>query len=127
DVEICVFDARGVGNGWLLPAGPLREPWPRPRRADLVLVHGDPPGIEGFGMQRALATHALRADGTSRPLADLRGTPVHALAGIANPEVFFAMLRDAGLSLAATHALPDHHDFTATDLPADATIVCTEK
>ena len=29
DVEICVFDARGIGNGWLLPAGPLREPWPR--------------------------------------------------------------------------------------------------
>jgi tetraacyldisaccharide 4'-kinase len=125
DIEVCVFDGRGVGNGWLLPAGPLREPWPRP--VDLVLVHGDPPGIEGFGMQRALAGHAVRADGTQRPLQDLRGSPVQALAGIANPEVFFTMLREAGLTLAATHALPDHHAFAATDLPAEGTLVCTEK
>ena len=37
DLEICVFDERGVGNGWLLPAGPLREFWPRP--VDLVLAN----------------------------------------------------------------------------------------
>jgi tetraacyldisaccharide 4'-kinase len=126
DVEICVFDGRGAGNGWLLPAGPLREPWPRP--VDLVLVHGDPPGIAGHPMQRALAQHAVRADGTRKALADLRGTPVHALAGIANPEVFFGMLRAAGLSLAAAHALPDHAEFAAAPAwPADATLVCTEK
>jgi tetraacyldisaccharide 4'-kinase len=126
DLEICVFDGRGAGNGWLLPAGPLREPWPRP--VDLVLVHGDPPGITGHAMQRTLARNAVRADGTRRALADLRGTPVHALAGIANPEVFFDMLRAAGLTLAATLALPDHADFAAAPAwPADATLVCTEK
>jgi tetraacyldisaccharide 4'-kinase len=126
DVEACVFDGRGIGNGWLLPAGPLREPWPR--RVDLVLTHGAPAGIEGHAMQRALSWSAVRADGSEVHLSQLRGLQLHALAGVANPEVFFGMLRDAGLTLAATHALPDHHDFAdATSLPAGATLVCTEK
>ncbi|HEX2546665.1 MAG TPA: tetraacyldisaccharide 4'-kinase [Ramlibacter sp.] len=126
DIEVCVFDGRGIGNGWLLPAGPLREPWPRP--TDLVLTHGDAPGVAGHQMQRTLAAAAVRADGTRRPLSQLAAQPVHALAGIANPETFFAMLADAGLQLAATHALPDHHDFADTSgLPLDATLVCTEK
>lgn len=125
DLEICVFDARGIGNGWLLPAGPLREPWPRP--VDLVLAHGDPPGIAAHRMERTLADEAVRADGTRLPLAQLRG-PVHAVAGIAQPETFFAMLRGAGVPLAATHALPDHDDFSGVPAwPADATLVCTEK
>ena len=52
---------------------------------------------------------------------------MHAVAGIANPETFFAMLRAAGLTLASTHALPDHHDFAqATELP-QGLVVCTEK
>jgi len=126
DIEICVFDGRGTGNGWLLPAGPLREPWPRP--VDLVLTHGAAPGIEGHAMQRALSAQAVRADGTRRPLAALRGQRILAMAGIANPEAFFAMLREAGLALDAARALPDHHDFAdAAQLPADATLVCTEK
>jgi tetraacyldisaccharide 4'-kinase len=125
DLEICVFDARGIGNGWLLPAGPLREPWPRP--VDLVLRDAAAP-VQGDVLQRRLASTARRADGSSIALADLRGAPVHALAGIANPEAFFAMLREAGLSLAATHALPDHHDFAAgVPAPAAATLLCTEK
>lgn len=125
DLEICVFDGRGTGNGWLLPAGPLREPWPRP--VDLVLAHGGAPGIAGHAMQRSLASEAVRADGQRLPLAQLRGQPVHALAGIANPQAFFAMLREQGLTLAATHALPDHHGFAQASFPADATLVCTEK
>lgn len=127
DVEICVFDARGTGNGWLLPAGPLREPWPRP--VDLVLRQQDTAGIAGDVVQRRLASSAVRADGAARPLAQLRGQPLHAVAGIASPEVFFAMLRDAGLTLEATQAFPDHHDFAdaGARLPAGATLVCTEK
>jgi tetraacyldisaccharide 4'-kinase len=78
-------------------------------------------------MQRRLAPEAVRADGRRLPLAQLRGQPLHALAGIANPQAFFAMLREAGLTLAATHALPDHHEFAAAPWPAGATLVCTEK
>jgi tetraacyldisaccharide 4'-kinase len=125
DLEICVFDARGTGNGWLLPAGPLREPWPRP--ADLVLRPDSLPQLGGYPLQRALAAEALRADGARRPLAELRAQPVHALAGIANPQAFFAMLRQAGLTLTSTQALPDHHAFSdVAALPA-ALLVCTEK
>ncbi|MBK6007902.1 tetraacyldisaccharide 4'-kinase [Ramlibacter ginsenosidimutans] len=126
DVEICVFDARGIGNGWLLPAGPLREPWPRP--VDLVLQHGHPAGVPGYAMERRLAAHAVRADGSMIALADLRGTPVHALAGIAQPGAFFTMLGAAGLTLAANHPFPDHHDFAGlSGVPAQATLLCTEK
>lgn len=126
DVEICVFDGRGTGNGWLLPAGPLREPWPR--RVDLVLAHGEARGIDAFRMERTLAPTALRGDGARRPLAQLRHEAVHALAGIAQPDAFFEMLRAAGFVLASTHALPDHDDFSALPaLPAGGTLVCTEK
>jgi tetraacyldisaccharide 4'-kinase len=126
DIEICVFDRRGIGNGWLLPAGPLREAWPR--RVDLVLRDAAAPGLGGHVLRRTLATDALRADGVRRPLSELRAGPVHAMAGIANPQAFFEMLRAAGLELAASHALPDHADFGALPpVPADATLVCTEK
>ena len=125
DIEICVFDGRGTGNGWLLPAGPLREPWPRP--VDLVLAHGHPPGIAGFAMERALSGEAVRADGGRVPLAQLRGQALHAVAAIAHPEPFFAMLRAAGLTLAATQVLPDHHPLDGVAFPRDATLVCTEK
>lgn len=127
DVEVCVFDERGTGNGWLLPAGPLRERWPRP--VDLVLRHGDPAGIGGHPMERRLAPDAIRADGARMPLARLAGVPVHAVAGIAQPRRFFDALRDAGLQVAGEHPFPDHHDFAdaARAFQGDWTLVCTEK
>jgi tetraacyldisaccharide 4'-kinase len=126
DLEICVFDARGTGNGWLLPAGPLREPWPR--AVDLVLQPAGPSLAPGsFTVQRSLAAHALRSDGSRVPLAALGG-PCTALAAIAQPEVFFAMLRAAGVALSATLALPDHADPGEGRLPAAGTpLLCTEK
>jgi tetraacyldisaccharide 4'-kinase len=130
DIEICVFDERGVGNGWLLPAGPLREHWPR--AVDLVLHTGSQAAFEGFRSQRALSSQALRSDGSSVPLASLVGpdaAPLMAVAGIARPEVFFAMLRSQGLVLAETVALPDHYDFDSLSRPFDGgyTLICTEK
>jgi tetraacyldisaccharide 4'-kinase len=116
DMEICVFDERGTGNGWLLPAGPLREPWPR--KVDLVL--------EPAMLTRSLAPEAVRGDGARIPLEALRGRPLTALAAIAKPQAFFDMLRESGLTLALTMALPDHDSFAS--LPAiDGEIVCTEK
>ena len=131
DIEIAVFDDRGAGNGWLLPAGPLREPWPeRQRRGlDLVLHTGQKPAFEGFTSSRQLADHATAADGSRIALAALRGRPLVALAGIASPEAFFAMLRARGLTLEKTLAFPDHHDFGNDELNAYAgqTVLCTEK
>lgn len=127
DVEICVFDDRGIGNGWLLPAGPLREPWPR--ACDLVLHTGARPAFGGFTARRSLAESAVSADGATVPLAQLVGRPLVAVAGIAKPESFFQMLRDQGLAPARCIALPDHHDFDdwTPIAAADATVLCTEK
>jgi tetraacyldisaccharide 4'-kinase len=127
DIEICVFDERGIGNGWLLPAGPLREPWPR--AVDFVAQRGDPPGITGFAMRRRLARHARQADGSSIELALLKGRRLKAIAAIAKPDAFFSMLRDSGLELAETVALPDHLDFGHADaIEQDGCeLICTEK
>lgn len=127
DIEICVFDDRGVGNGFHLPAGPLRERWPRD--VDFVLHSGSQPAFAGYGAKRELADYVQRADGTRRRLADLRTQPIGAVAGIARPEEFFAMLRGTGLTLATTVALPDHADFQKLpeDIAAEQTWLCTEK
>ncbi len=127
DVEICVFDDRGVGNGWLLPAGPLREPWPR--SVDLVLHTCTRPAFDGYRGERRLADHALQADGTAVPLAALAGAALHAVAGIAQPEAFFSMLRARGLDVARTTALPDHYDFDSWRPAPDngQRLICTEK
>lgn len=112
DVEIAVFNAQGIGNGWQLPAGPLREPWPR--RLDIALYAGPAPqhlaatGAAAWPLQRSLACYAVGQDGRRHALADLRGRPVHALAAIAYPQEFFAMLQAQGLQLARSDALPDH-------------------
>jgi tetraacyldisaccharide 4'-kinase len=125
DVEICVFDERAVGNGWLMPAGPLREPWPRP--ADLVVRPSTRADLGGFELRRELADFATRADGERAALAQFRGQAITAIAGIATPESFFTMLRELGLRLERTIALPDHADITADVLPQDGTLLCTQK
>lgn len=126
DIEICVMDERGVGNGCLLPAGPLREPWPR--QVDLLLHTGPSAMADGFHAQRQLADWAVRANGDRVALASLQGHAVDAVAGLARPEAFFGMLRATGLQLAQTHALPDHANFA--DWPTAALqrpLLCTEK
>jgi tetraacyldisaccharide 4'-kinase len=127
DIEICVFDDRGTGNGWLLPAGPLREHWPR--RCDLVIHTGTRPAFAGFTARRALADHALRLDGTPVPLASLAGRALVAVAAIAKPEAFFQMLRERALVPQQCIALPDHHDFSDWTPPPGSgyTLICTEK
>ena len=132
DIEIAVFDDRGLGNGWLLPAGPLREPWPARQRqgVNLVLHTGSAPAFAGFRSRRELASHAVSAKGSRLALDALRGQPVVAMAGIANPQAFFAMLRQRGLTLNHILALPDHHDFSGNELagyPAGQVFLCTEK
>jgi tetraacyldisaccharide 4'-kinase len=140
DMEICVFDDRGTGNGWLLPAGPLREGWPRKGLSSAgqtddrfwVLHTSAQPRFAGFTAQRSLATYAVKSNGDKVPLASLASPgskPLMALAGIARPEVFFAMLRDSGLSLSRTMALPDHYTFDSYPRNIDGgyQLICTEK
>ena len=130
DIEITVFDDRGIGNGWLLPAGPLRQPYRvnQPRQG-LVLHTGQTPAFKGHVSTRQLADYALNADAKQVALGSLKGQVLTALAGIANPEAFFDMLRARGLQLQKTIALPDHFDFSGYEWPvsADAVVLCTEK
>ena len=130
DIEICIFNDQGTGNGFLLPAGPLREPWPRP--VDLVVHAGRAvadSGAPAFALQRSLADFALGADGQRIPLADLHSQPLLAVAGIAPPQDFFAMLQAEGLQLTQTQGLPDHSNFDSWNRPTDKpyTLICTEK
>lgn len=121
DIEIEVIDGRRrYGNGLLLPAGPLREPAACAERVDFrVLNCGDDPALEaGFGewpMRLRPGDAVPLAGGRPVPLAAFAGQRVHAVAGIGDPERFFATLRAAGIAL-VPHAFPDHHAFTEADL-----------
>lgn len=144
DLTVAVFDDRGTGNGWLLPAGLLREPWPgaasSPWRPDLVLRQRregapaaalpSPDGIPVFDAVRQLAPFAQGPQGEQVELSRLQGQPLVAVAGIARPDVFFAMLREHGLTLAEAIALPDHAgDAIYEDIARCSThpLICTEK
>jgi tetraacyldisaccharide 4'-kinase len=136
DAQVIVFDERGSGNGWLLPAGPLREPVPSslPPRS-VVLYNAQSPStlLRGHLAHRRLAGIASLSDwwsgqaANARAMIELQGRPVLAAAGLARPQRFFDMLRSLGLSVTEL-ALPDHHDFAALPWPADtADVIVTEK
>ncbi|MBC7499664.1 MAG: tetraacyldisaccharide 4'-kinase [Herminiimonas sp.] len=133
DIEIILFDARRVGNGWLLPAGPLREP--ASRRRDFTVVNIDPmtEGVpRGALTMRLGGTHAeaLANRSKSMPLEmfAVSAPRIVAAAGIGNPARFFAMLRTFGLMFAEV-PLPDHYDFGINPFAAlDAEVILiTEK
>lgn len=113
DVEIAVVDGRrGLGNGALLPAGPLREPRKRLEGVNAIVTKGRgglslPAGVPVFEMRHALLEAVPLKGGQAVPLERFRGERVHALAAIADPEGFFAALEAAGLEI-ERHPLPDH-------------------
>lgn len=129
DIEIAVIDGeRRFGNGYCLPAGPLREPIERLQSVDFIVVNGEKSEPNEFSMQLAGNAAVNIATGEQKPLAEFAGGACHALAGIGNPERFFALLAAAGLSC-TTHSFPDHHPFQPGDIEfADAKVVLmTEK
>ena len=136
DLQVLVFDERGIGNGWLLPAGPLREPMPtQPLARSLVLYNAAAPSTPwpGFVVRRGLAGVVELADwwrgaaATPQALARLRGQPLLAVAGLARPGRFFEMLRGQGLTI-DTLALPDHDAYTTLPWRAGtADVIVTEK
>lgn len=128
DLEIAVIDGdAGLGNGRLLPAGPLREPARRLQTVDYVAVRdGSRPGAWRY---RVTATRARRlTDGEERPLDRWRGRRVHAVAAIGVPARFFDQLEDLGLDV-IRHGFPDHHDLRPEDLAFgdDAPVLMTDK
>jgi tetraacyldisaccharide 4'-kinase len=130
DVEIVVVDAqRGLGNGWLLPAGPLREPPSRLQTVDAVVMNGKNAPAGQYLMQLSGANfHNLRNPAQTAQPADFQSTRNHAVAGIGNPQRYFDHLKTLDINF-ISHAFPDHHTYIAGDLSfADCdAILLTEK
>lgn len=136
DVEIAVQDERGTGNGRLLPAGPLREPAARLAQVDAVITNRSLPAPAGPAAPAAAAPQPVRhSDMRLEPvlyvhledaysllprefLRQTQGETVLAAAGIGQPERYFETLRQAGVPLAQTLALPDHYDFRVSPFEA---------
>lgn len=131
DVDLLVVNAaRGFGNGWTLPAGPLRERLGAMRRADAVICLGSGHSADGFTpAQVALLGRARVLRGTIRPCAmvqaeagrwrelplGLTGRRVLAVSGLADPHAFYTMIRELEADLAGVLEYPDHHAYNSTD------------
>lgn len=146
DLELVLADATGLfGNGWLLPAGPLREPLARLNEADaLILSQRDERGDNatqagktdpGISASRIPVFCVRHQPGVFRNLRDpeivvdaayFSGKIVDAVAGIARPEVFFDALERNGLKI-QRHAFADHHAYAPGELNPQAAVVMTEK
>ncbi len=129
DLEILVIDGdRWCGNGYCLPAGPLREPAERAEQVDFVVQRGGAPRAGTYPMTLEGPDAVNLLSGERIPLSRFRGGRVQAIAGIGNPERFFQELRSAGLDIEAK-PFPDHFRFRCEDLAPDGrvAVLMTEK
>jgi tetraacyldisaccharide 4'-kinase len=141
DVALVALDGRrGIGNARVIPAGPLRAPLAAQLdRTDAVLLIGaageSARKVVAVAERRGLPVFTARLEPSSAVVGDLRGRPILAYAGIADPGKFFATLAGAGCPAAVERGFPDHYNYTAADaarLLADAArdglqLVTTEK
>jgi tetraacyldisaccharide 4'-kinase len=117
DFEIAVVDGnRRYGNGWLIPAGPLREPISRLHSVDTIVCNGG----KATAGETAMTLHGdvfrnLRNPENTRPAAAFSTLKCHAAAGIGDPARFFRHLTTLGLHC-VTHPFPDHHIFEPAEL-----------
>lgn len=122
DFSVLVVDGRrGVGNGQVVPAGPLRAPLGAQfERAQALLVvgDGDASGVVDEARVRTMPVFRGRLTPDERFIASLAGSRVLAFAGIGDPEKFFATLRAAGVAVAATRSFADHHCYTRAQAQA---------
>jgi tetraacyldisaccharide 4'-kinase len=115
-LEIAVIDGeRRFGNGFCLPAGPLREPASRLRSVDLVVCNGAAREAGEYSMQVAGNAAVNLLTGEQKPLSFFARQSCHAAAGIGNPQRFFELLQRAGI-VCETHIFPDHYAYRAADI-----------
>ena len=125
--EIVMIDGiEGLGNGFLLPAGPLREPAARLASADIRVRRGGEASLGEYSISAALGLARNLVSGEEIALDEFSDGPLAALAGIHRPERFFRLLKQHGLSI-NEHPFPDHHQFCADDIPRETTVLMTEK
>jgi len=123
DFSIAVIDGRrGIGNGKVFPAGPLRAPLDAQlSRTDALLVVGE--GIAAAEIVTAAKSRGLpvfhgRLDPDASAVTAMKARQVLAFAGIGDPEKFFSTAGGAGIDVARRRAFPDHHRFTAEEAAA---------
>ena len=129
DIEIVMIDARrGLGNGFLIPAGPLREPRSRLKTVDFVVTNGPSAEAEYRMGLSAGELKPVRGGTEVMPMDGFRYQKVHAVAGIGYPDRFFDTLRAHGIEV-IEHPFPDHHAYSVQDLQFsdDLPVIMTEK
>jgi tetraacyldisaccharide 4'-kinase len=129
DLEIAVIDGtRRLGNGRLLPAGPLRDPPRRLQRVDYIVTNGVAETGEIAMLVRGRAAQHVLDPGRVVPLSSFATQRVHAVAGIGNPERFFDMLESQGIEV-VRHPLADHHAYDGREILFDdaLAVLVTEK
>lgn len=130
DLELAVITSdRVAGNGFCLPAGPLRESAHRLKSVDVVISRKRGSELTSHYMD-LIPGECARLDNPAMrlPLSAFWKSPVHAIAGIGNPEAFFESLTTAGLEI-IPHSFPDHYDYTPVDISFDddLQVLMTEK
>ncbi|MGV3344844.1 tetraacyldisaccharide 4'-kinase [Enterobacteriaceae bacterium LUAb1] len=130
DIEIVVVDGiRRFGNGWWLPAGPMRERAGRLKTVDAVIVNGGTPapGEIAVSLQPGQFVRLINSEQASATQFDT----VVAMAGIGHPPRFFATLKQLGIAPVCTHAFADHHPYQEAMLraltPHGEALLMTEK
>jgi len=128
DIEIAVIDGeRRFGNGYCLPAGPLREPIHRLQSVDFIVVNGEKTEANEYEMHITGDTAVNLITGEHKPLSAFAAeNKLHALAGIGNPNRFFNLLTANGLIFIA-HSFPDHYVFQPNDIHFKEPVLMTEK
>ena len=141
DIQIAVIDGkRQLGNGYCLPAGPLREKKERLDSCDLIVVNGESTRDKNnyldrnthnenqFEMVLSGKTLINLSTNEEKQLSDFSGQEVQALTGIGNPQRFYSTLKASGLNI-SENSFPDHHAFQENDLSFDddSIVIMTEK
>ena len=129
-LEIAVIDGdKRLGNGWLLPAGPLREHPQRLKEVDIIVANGKAKTNEVLMLLEPTNIYALNDRTHIETLSNFIGQPVNAIAGIGNPDRFFKMLEKLGIEVRIKKALPDHHEYLGDEFSFsnDFPILTTEK
>ncbi len=133
DLEIIVIDGdRFFGNGYCLPAGPLREPINRLKTVDFIVVNSTNNTTENsYEHSMKLVPDSfcnIKHEHLKKNSNDFFGSEIHAVAGIGNPERFFNSLKKMGLSI-IEHPFPDHYSYKCEDFAfaANKIIIMTEK
>ncbi len=140
DMEICVMDERGIGNGYLLPMGPMRETSDRIDLVDYVLFNGKDystlsclNNIDTDIASFSLAPNAWVNVSNEKELSIqegidyFAGKSLVAMAGIGDPQRYFTALTNMGLAINDTKAFADHKHFSKNDIPQNTLVLMTEK